>query len=229
MLHAFNQKNVRRVLAQRDDEHVNDKNEDGVTSMAFSPLAFMPTDEAMRVLEAVIGAPLRDALRGREVLAHDVTFWPSGLRACGWSSDANSRCEPDLLVLLTISGGGELVLVGEMKWDWRIADGHLADEIRRERRAVSLKYPKADLLAFAITKFHLFKDPPDTVPLTWVGVQRSASLLHFRSPGSIAGRWGGLVSVFLAKAKQTSFQGFHVPNASKIPRSTPVFWNAPDV
>jgi hypothetical protein len=229
MLHAFNQKNVRRVLAQRADDHVNDKNEDGVTSMVFSPLEFMPTAQVLEVLQAVVGASLRDAIGGREVIAHDLRFWPSGLRAAGWSSDGESRCEPDLLVRLTMAEGRPLTLVGEMKWDWMIAADHLAEEMQRERSAVSQEQPDAKLLVFAITKARIAKAPPHTVLRTWVQVQHEAKMLHRHAPLSIAGKWGDLVSTFLAKAKQASFQGFHVPDQVRLPRTTPVFWKQADV
>lgn len=229
MLHAFNQKNVRRVLAasvhdRQAEEHVNEKNEDGVTSMVFSPLTFMPTPSALEVLLAVIGDPLEAALRGRKVATHDIQFWPSGLRTTNWQGSQDSRCEPDVLIHLTFTEGRPLTLIGEMKWDWLISADHLSEEIGRQRRAVAVAEPGAEQLVFAITKLRATRPPKGTVLRNWVQVERHARQLERNAAGTIAGRWGALVSTFLRKAKQASFQGFHGSDFEMLHTSTPVFW-----
>ncbi|RKK04684.1 hypothetical protein EBE87_23080 [Pseudoroseomonas wenyumeiae] len=229
MLHAFNQKNVRRILAagihgQQAEEHVNEKNEDGVTSMVFSPLVFMPTASALEVLLAVIGNRLRAALRGREVVNHDIQFWPGGLRTTNWQGGRDSRCEPDVLIRLTFTEGRPLTLIGEMKWDWLISAEHLSDEIQRQRSAVRMAEPDAEQLVFAITKLRATRPPEGTELRNWIQVERNARQLERNSADLVAARWGALVSTFLRKAKQASFQGFHSSELETLHTSTPVFW-----
>jgi hypothetical protein len=83
LLHAFNQKNVRRTLLRTETEHSIEKTEDAVTSMVFSPLAFMEPEAALTCLTALIGPEGTGNLLGRMPTEHDVEFWPKGLKARG--------------------------------------------------------------------------------------------------------------------------------------------------
>lgn len=236
MLHAFNQKSARRVLAEiAPDEHRNEKNEDAITSMVFSPLVFMPLASVLTVLQAVVGQPLKEALAGRKVLSAETSLWPGGLQASGWDGEADSRCEPDLMVRLTFSEGRPMVLLGEMKWDWNVSSDYLRDEINRQKSAVQSQDPGSDRFVFAITKFRIGASTGaskalDGVTLrTWVDVQRQALALGGASRGTPHGHWGSLVSTFLNKAKQASFQGFYEETIPEIRIEGPVFWEGPGI
>lgn len=154
MIHAFNQKNVRRLLVRSRAEHGLEKTEDAVTSMVFSPLDFMSAADA---LEALCTVTLHDRaeLSGRRLLRHDLQLWPSGLTAKAWNDDGHSRCEPDLLAKFEFADGPDLVFIGEMKWDWRMPKDALGAELRREREAVRRLHPRADLVLFVISKHRL--------------------------------------------------------------------------
>ncbi len=134
MLHAFNQKNVRRVLATSGDEHTNDKNEDAITSMVFTPLAFMSPESALEVMKEIIGEQMVAAVADRRPISHEPSLWPSGLRSRAWDGDRLTSCEPDLVVRFEFDAGAPMLLIGEMKWDWRVTPGHLEQETMRQRK-----------------------------------------------------------------------------------------------
>jgi hypothetical protein len=68
MLDAFIKKGVRRVLEKGNDEHHNDKTEDAITSMVFTPLQFMSPDQALACFSAFL-PDLKDMLSGDVVLS----------------------------------------------------------------------------------------------------------------------------------------------------------------
>jgi len=70
---------------------------------------------------------------------------------------------------------------------------------------------------------------PHTTMLTWRDVQRAAKMLRSDASQSITGKWGGLISGFLEKAKQPPFQEFHVPKDLTPPTTTLAFWKQRDV
>jgi hypothetical protein len=225
MLHAFNQKNVRRVLTNSRNEHVIGKDEDGVTSMAFSPLAFMTADAAAEVLGEIVGSVFNAASDGRRPRAHEILLWPQGLRDTGWEGNRSTRCEPDFIVRFDFDEGSPLAIIGEMKWDWLVGSEHLRAETDRQRRAVKTLYSDAVQIVLTITKRTVQGELPDTVAKTWVDVHRAATALARRNPASAPGRWGRLVADFLAYAEQMDFQGFTEFAQVAAPTST-MFWSA---
>lgn len=224
MLHAFNIKNVRRVLATSGDEHTNDKNEDAITSMVFSPLAFMTPEAALRMLEALVGEDLRRETKDRRPVRHEMSLWPTGLVAAGWGGSEESRCEPDLVVRFEFDEGRPVLVIGEMKWDWRVSAEHLRQETDRERRSLAGDPSDPVGVVFAITKFPLKEDIRDVVQLTWVNVHGRASFLARREPKTPGGEWGRLVSGFLEQAEQMDFQGFRAGDYPAVEASEPLFW-----
>nr|QQZ48894.1 hypothetical protein JKL49_16545 [Phenylobacterium glaciei] len=81
MLHAFITKRVRRILARDRLEHTNAKNEDAITSMVFSPLAFMEAPQAMAALDQLLDGAVGRRAAGRTVAQHEIHLWPAGLQA----------------------------------------------------------------------------------------------------------------------------------------------------
>ena len=224
MLHAFNLKNVRRVLVSSRVEHANSKDEDGVTSMVFTPLAFMSAEAAASVLGEICGTALAGVFDGREPIHHEVILWPQGLRDTAWTDGAGStRCEPDILIRFDFQVGHSVVLIGEMKWNWMVGTEHLRIETDRQRRAVRAFYPNAGQVVLTITKRLVRQRLDDTVERTWVQVHGAATALARRAPSSPAGRWGRLVADFLSRAEQMDFQGF----TDELPTTdvrNPMFW-----
>ncbi|MFE9084643.1 hypothetical protein ACQKKG_09455 [Brevundimonas sp. NPDC003935] len=210
MIHAFNQKNVRRLLVRSRAEHGLEKTEDAVTSMVFSPLDFMSAADA---LEALCTVTLHDRveLSGRRLLRHDLQLWPSGLTAKAWNDDGHSRCEPDLLAKFEFADGPDLVFIGEMKWDWRMPKDALAAELRREREAVRRLHPRADLVLFVISKHRLPTTVAGASTATWTDVAGRLLASERSALPSAVSRWAGLVRTFLKKADQTAFSGLPTP------------------
>ncbi len=217
MLHAFNQKNVRRVLTTRTREHKIEKNEDAITSMVFSPLAFMTASAALEILTAVIGEPLAKVVEDRKILGHDVQLWPM-------LGTATIRCEPDLLVRFDFDRSRPVYVIGEMKWDWRVSESHLADQTRRQREALLGDHADAIPVTFVVTKYRIARPLKNAVQMTWVKVHSQANLLAQSVPKSFAGRWGKEVSAFLHTAEQMSFQGFHIDDFPLSQTQRHLFW-----
>ncbi|TFF27384.1 hypothetical protein E3C22_02695 [Jiella endophytica] len=225
MLHAFNQKNVRRVLMHVRSDHKIGKDEDGVTSMVFTPLAFMSAKAAAAVALEISGPTLADAFQGRTPCAHHIQLWPEGLRDRSWAeTDRQTRCEPDFLLRFDFEAGPQVVLVGEVKWDWNVSSDHIQTEIDRQRRAVAAHYPDATAMVMvAITKYRLRATLANVVERTWVQLHGAANALRTRDPQAAEGRWGALVGEFLTRAEQIDFQGFTLTNEVSTPNE-PVFW-----
>ncbi|UVI38805.1 hypothetical protein [Qipengyuania spongiae] len=227
MLHAFNRKNVRRVLLSAKSDHKIGKDEDGVTSMVFSPLAFMGVDAAATIALEIIGAPLSRAFNGRRPMSHDIKLWPEGLRDRSWGSGKKAtRCEPDFYIRFDFAVDDPVILVGEVKWDWKVSNEHIQTEIDRQRRAMAKEFPNAALVMLAITKHRLRTKPSNIVERSWVQVHGAARLLAKRNPVSAEGRWGELIGEFLELAKQMEFQGFNL-EAYVPPAKQTFFWNEP--
>lgn len=224
MLHAFNQKNVRRVLTHPRRDHAIAKNEDGVTSMVFSPLVFMPPASSIAVLQEIVGRELVIAVAGREPIACDLTFWPSDLRAVGRDGVGATRCEPDFIATLDFQSGASIIVVGEIKWDWAVPTDQLQQQLDRQLEAVAHQYPGVIVIMLTITK--QLPTPPltGTTQRSWIDVHRAAATLAQGAPGAPEGHWGTLVAEFLRRAEQMSFQGFSGSRHVARPLQ-PVFWS----
>lgn len=225
MLHAFNQKNVRRVLMNVRSDHKIGKDEDGVTSMVFTPLAFMSANAAAAVALEISGPTLADPFQGRIPCAHDIQLWPEGLRDRSWAeTDRQTRCEPDFLLRFDFAAGPQVLLVGEVKWDWNVSSDHIQTEIDRQRRAVAARFPDTTVIVMiAITKYRLRATLTNVVERTWVQLHGAANALRMRDPQSAEGRWGALVGAFLTRAEQIDFQGFTLDAQVPAPNGS-VFW-----
>jgi hypothetical protein len=195
MLHAFNQKNVRRVLLRQDDEHSVEKTEDAITSMVFSPLAFMSAPDALGCMLGLLGPALMDKIASRVPVGHDFRLWPIGLKARAWRGEHSTRCEPDLLITFNFERSADLTVIGEFKWDWRMSSDALMRELRRERAAVAASLG-GDSLQFVITKYaprFLWRDVPI---LTWVTVAARLVALTRAGHGPVR-LWAEQVHQFL--------------------------------
>ena len=223
MLHAFNQKNVRRVLTTLRDEHVIGKDEDGVTSMVFSPLAFMLAEDAARILHEIASRAIDDAFSGRKPAKHEILLWPQGLRDRAWTGEGSTRCEPDFLIRFDFDDGPPVAIIGEMKWNWKVDARHLRAETDRQRRAVRDFYPEARQVVLTISKRRILGGVPGAIEKTWIQIHRAATTLARLAPGSPAGRWGQLVADFLALAEQMDFQGFS-GDLPEVELTIPMFW-----
>jgi hypothetical protein len=224
MLHAFNQKNARRIFLARHDEHDNQKAEDAATSMVFSPLAFMTAAEALTCLAVVLDGAAIAAINGRAPIGHRLELWPQGLVA-GSSEDLTllSRCEPDLVITFDFAEGSPVAFIGEMKWDWPMGQEELAIELRRESEAVRRSTPTARQVLFVVSKKR-YRPIPGVTMLTWREFAGRLALIEKREPRVPSSIWAGLVRTFLAVANQHTFTGF--PSVSQTPEwsKRPAFW-----
>jgi len=208
VLHAFNQKNVQRIEVSKRRTHKNEKSEDAVTSMVFSPLAFMDCVEAFEALKHVIGNRIESIHSYGEPLSHEIILWPQGLKAAGWDSEKATRCEPDLLARFQFQDSGWINLVGEMKWDWKMGHDELAKEVNREKSAVAATF-EGEVIPFILTKHRNEFDIKGTPVLTWSDVgQRLRQFARNREKA--AGLWAREVSKFLDKANIEFFDGFEM-------------------
>lgn len=205
MLDAFVKKNVRRVLVKRSQEHINDKNEDAVTSMVFTPLKFMSAENAFACLQAVAPRCLGEAAN-RKIRSLEIELWPL-------LKDPQGRyIEPDLQAKIEFEDGEPIILIGEMKWDSAVQP----DQIARERRIAK----NAKVLAIVKSAGKHDEDSLQCDELcTWTAVNGRISKLQSGrpSPTSPTQFWATLVSSFLKKAEQTIFQGFDHIDLTGVP------------
>lgn len=209
MLDAFIKKHVRKILARSGTEHSNEKNEDAITSMVFTPLRFMAVEDALNCLK-VIFRNEPSGLWSRRASTFSLELWPSGIRGTSHSGAKATRCEPDLVAKLSFDHGRDLVVVGEMKWDSYPSKDELGREVKREQEALRTLNAEADLLTFALVKY-LRKDfdkLPCNVLLSWTEFHRRLNeSLHFYDQQSACRRWMEDISKFLTLAEQTIFTG----------------------
>jgi hypothetical protein len=205
MLDAFVRKNVRTILLTRTAERQNKQDEDAITSMVFTPVQFMPAEEAFACFAAVL-PDLRTRVGQRRLASVHIEFWPSGGRAVSNNSDKMTRVEPDLKAQLSFEEGRSLVLVGEMKWESPI----LTAQIRRERESV--KGEDAYVFAIVKNKGTLTKKTLECdVLYSWKDVHRNIERIRFKK-GSPSRQWAMLVTDFLKLAEQLIFTGFNDVN-----------------
>ncbi|OUJ05899.1 hypothetical protein [Acetobacter malorum] len=216
MLHAFNQKGVRRVLCNRHEEHTNNKNEDAITSMVFSPLAFMRAVDAWLVVKTLLGPDLLSDYATRHPNAHEIQLWPNGLKAQARNGDSTSRCEPDLVMQFQFDDIRSLIITWEMKWTWIMATNELLYEIVREQEAIKKAYPRSRRLIVALTQTAGPIKRAGVINIRWTDVHRIAHQLKSETFATPVREWGKQVSTFLEKAKQISFSGFHTLSVEKI-------------
>lgn len=207
MLHAFNQKNVRRVLLRGGDEHTIEKTEDAITSMVFSPIAFMSPPDALRCMLALLGPHLSKHTPADEVTEHEVHFWPGGLSAAGWRDDTPTRCEPDLVVIFHFANRASVAVIGEMKWDWRMPLDELACELRRERVAVR-QMTDAVQVQFGLAKYPPARNVGSVPVFSWIEVASRLGRLARDYDVKAPRFWAEQVRHFLELADIKAFRGF---------------------
>ncbi|MBL8567888.1 MAG: hypothetical protein JNK84_02275 [Phreatobacter sp.] len=215
MLHAFNIKNVRRVLHDRPGEHKNAKNEDAVTSMVFTPLVFMTTSEASRCLALALGPGFTAVAGEMNFASHHVDFWPSDLSASSWNQRQDaSRCEPDVVVRFRNGDGAYLAVLIEMKWDWKVTDEHLTREVARQRAAIreDHRWANATIVTATVAKHYPGRPAGIDVATTWIDILARLKDLQRRTGTLADGRplhvWAELVGNFLERVDIRAFQGF---------------------
>lgn len=224
MLHAFNQKNARRIFERSNNEHTNNMTEDAVTSMVFSPLAFMTASDALNALVAIVGQAHADVVAGRTAKSHDLSLWPTGLSASQWHGDSVSGCTPDLMAIFEFGTGPPAIFIGEMKWDWSMKGDELDREIARQQEAVRGARPDADQIRFVIAKRRPALAASDVLTISWIEVaNRLGALERSRSPGPCV-TWARLVGAFLDKADVRVFQEFSVTKPSDSWSDNRAFW-----
>ncbi|MFT8718315.1 hypothetical protein [Acetobacter sp.] len=216
MLHAFNQKGVRRVLCSRHNEHTNNKNEDAITSMVFSPLFFMQTEDAWLIVQALLEPDALCDYGTRQPTAHEIRLWPDGLKAQARNGDYTSRCEPDLVMQFQFDDIRPLIITWEMKWTWVIATNELLNEIVREQEAIKKAYPACERLIVALTQIAYPIRRKGIANIRWTDVHRIANRLKLESIAAPLREWGKQVSLFLEKAEQISFCGFHALSVETV-------------
>lgn len=225
MLHAFIIKRVRRILARDRLEHSNAKNEDAITSMVFSPLAFMEAPQAMAALDRLLDGAVCRSVAGRTPHRHQIHLWPAGLQAPTWAGDGVSRCEPDLVALFTFKTGPDLVLIGEMKWDWYMAPADLRREIDREIAAVGARWPGVQL-PFVLSKYPYRDGLKGVECLTWVDAANRLIPLERSGQETSPARWASLVREFLEIADIAGFGGFPSGPTPVFTSRRFAFWSA---
>jgi hypothetical protein len=195
VLDAFVKKNVRRILLTRTAEHQNDKNEDAITSMVFTPLRFMSAENALSCFQLIF--PELDKLTcGERAESAKIELWPS-------LKHLKRRVEPDLLAKFRFSRREPLTLVGEMKWD----SEPTPEQVQRETGAAG-----DGAYIFVIVKKrrgHTKDSLGCNRVLTWTEVHSQIFEARKRFPNnSPVFIWTTLVSDFLSRAEQLIFTGF---------------------
>lgn len=228
MLDAFNKKGVRRVLSRSGIEHSNEKNEDAITSMVFTPLRFMERTQALKCFEVIFGRKLSDRLKSPVLASFLLELWPRELRTTSNKLAKETRCEPDLVVRIGFTKGPSLLIVGEMKWDSYPSKTELENEINREKAALQSENPNADIWIFSLVKYKKagFDDLPCHM-LSWTEFHRKLNECRNDAPPASAYRtWIEDVSAFLTLAEQTIFTGIRRTYAVGLPAlgSNPIFY-----
>jgi len=114
MLEAFLRKNVRRVLCSR--EHKNDRDEDAITSMVFTPLRFMPPEHAFKCFAAIFpDLNKRVSPLSVSCVASEIDLWPKKLRAAN-ANRKKTRVEPDLMARFRFSDGTDQFIQLRIAW-----------------------------------------------------------------------------------------------------------------
>lgn len=207
MLDAFLKKGATQILAS--SEHTNNKNEDAITSMVFTPLRFMNAKNALQCLQLILANALTGHIGSRTLKSVSLELWPRGLRSRSISAGKHTRCEPDLLAKIQFNAGPGLVVVGEMKWDSYPSASQLATEIAREKAAVSDISNDVDILAFALVKYvgKGFEKLKCEL-MSWTDVHRKLDdFLRSGPPNSACRAWALNISEFLTRAELTIFTG----------------------
>lgn len=109
MLHAINQHKTsfyKRYLGHRDAEEVRVQEEDEITSLIMSPLAFLPPQEIGIFWERLVFAESKYEIRSDPVKRAKMFFWPR-----------RNNIEPDMLVQLEWETGEKRYLMVEFKWN----------------------------------------------------------------------------------------------------------------
>lgn len=203
MLDAFNKKNVRRLLVTRTSEHIPQRNEDAITSMVFTPLRFMQFADAHKCLELLFNErfPHGDGCSSA-IQQLDIELWPR-IR-----NPQVGVCEPDLVVKIHYVTDCRIILVGEMKWEWRLSASDLNAQLRRQKEATEHAEPDAKVFPFAIVSYKTHEHGNCEFPVfTWKDVHRQLQLPRHIS-SLIVRRWCESITEFLHKAEQTVFAGF---------------------
>lgn len=228
MLHAFNQQNARRILPVGKVEHVNEKTEDSITSMVFSPLVFMPPSDALLALQAVVGPRGDIPIAGREVVGNTISFWPKGMKARSRYGEGLTSCTPDLVAEFRFTEGPKLVFVGEMKWDWRMGVREFEIELNREREAVRNYHEIQEPLMFVLAKHRQDRYIANVPIKTWEEVLVSLAPLARSNVDGPLTRWAKEVTTFLKLADVLVFNGFPCENTATVERwqAPTAFWKA---
>ena len=192
-------------MLTRTAEHQNNKNEDAITSMIFTPLRFMSTHDVFACLIGILPG-LSARVAARSISSVRVELWPS-------IAVGNTRIEPDLRAVLQFADGGSLVLLGEMKWESSIA----AEQLRREKTCVDANSG----YIFAIVKSRGAATAQGlgcNELRTWKEIHRSVrELSASHLPTSSVEDWAILVAGFLQIAEQLVFGGFDDIATSDLP------------
>jgi hypothetical protein len=208
MLDAFNRKGVRKILAAHNsEEHTNDKNEDAITSMVFTPLRFMTPQDAFKSLELAF-CKKNPWIRTGTVSSFSINLWPRRYR-----TQAGSRCEPDFVAEIGFENEYPLIIIGEMKWDAGTAQ--LEEQMKKQRMAVRTEFEKtflaADFYSLALVKDKkgLQDIGKDAVVVTWASLLEH--LRHFSGEHEDSRArwqmWAKEIVEFLGRAELSIFEG----------------------
>jgi hypothetical protein len=102
MLDAFVQKNVRRVLSRKQDEHTYEKPEDAITSMVFNPAAVHVPDKPLACFPFLSARFVRGASAPGKQTAQNIAFGLAGRRRRDGTTEAQTRAAPELLASFTL-------------------------------------------------------------------------------------------------------------------------------
>ena len=193
MLDAFIKKGVRRIFLARATEHLNNKNEDAITSMIFTPLRFMSPPDALECFSAIL-PKLQQRVEARQAKALKLELWPSVPMKNNW-------VQPELKANIKFTDGTSLTLIGEMKWESFLS----SEQIQKYERI------KWDAFVFAIVKNPGFVDAGLKCEVyTWKQVHgRVENLIRDTRVSEQVRQWAELAANFLKIAEQLVFSGFN--------------------
>jgi hypothetical protein len=227
VLDAFIKKGVRKIVLSQPDEHAHAHNEDAITSLVFSPIRYMETNDAMRTFKIFLLEEEFGVLyAARRVVSVSLDLWPRSFRATSSNGGAITRAEPDLLLKLSFSDGTNAAVVGEMKWEWELPLSEIQSQINREVSAVQAALPGFEVFSFGIvTSWRNDFAHLNSKIITWTEFHRRLQAATVTNkPDDPVAHWASDVCKFLTKANLTVFNGFRLSYGWTPPSNAEIFY-----
>jgi hypothetical protein len=241
MLHAFSHRKsslyrtryVGRKL--KDNETIRRTQEDEITSIIFTPLSFMPTDDVGNFWLGLLSKKLT-SVQNEKAKSCEMQFWPSG------KDRQNHKLEPDMYLSILLESGKIMHVVVELKWNAPLSNKDYGNQLLLQWEdffKYSDNFPKS---LNHSDKYHIFigKETSDAIAAiseknVWLNQANNEThlvayswfelLSLFKSDTNNnpnMNNWLRLVGSFLENVGIRPFKGFaHLPIISEEHRGNP--------